>query len=119
MPNRNRDRKSGPLQAPKPYVETSKKTDSESGAFIANGYDPKETWKTSDFYLASFLIAKGINIVGLDDERPRRNFIFHDAEPEKREQLTSNFRLGLNDEVKATELFAAQRRLRNLLRGDN
>jgi hypothetical protein len=73
-------------------------------------------WATSDYYLASFLLAKGFPVLGLDDSHPRKRFIISDPDPVRREDITADYRLGVNDEVSATRLFAAQKRLQWMLR---
>jgi len=77
---------------------------------------PHRLWKTSDYYLASFLLACGLKAVGLDDSHPRRKFLIADSDPERREELTMRYRLGVDDEVSASQLFAAQKRLQWMLR---
>jgi len=74
------------------------------------------TWATSDYFAASFLIARGWRVLGVDGSPPRRRFIIYDPNPSRREALILDYQLGVNDSVSATELFRAQRTLQRLLR---
>lgn len=50
-------------------------------------------YRTSDFYVAAFLLLKGLQIQGLDRHNPRRcDFIFLDRED--RPQLVQSFACG-------------------------
>ena len=78
---------------------------------------PTPTWKTSDYFIASFLMAKGTKVLGIDGtETTRKIFILHDPDPDNREKEIMNFKLATNDIVSATKLFEAQRTLQRLLR---
>lgn len=73
-------------------------------------------WATSDYYLASYLMARGFRVTGLDSSQPRRKFLFKDTDPDSRREAIMQYRLEEDDEVSATQLFAAQKRLQWLLR---
>ena len=77
---------------------------------------PPPTWATSDYFLSSFLVARGMKVLGVDDSYPRRRFILHDPDPLKRDDLVTCYRMGMEDLVSATALFDAQKRLQRLLR---
>jgi len=52
-----------------------------------------EKFNISDFYIAAYFVAKGIRLLGVDRENPRRVlFIFKDFED--RPKLTEDFLLG-------------------------
>ena len=76
------------------------------------------TWRTSDYFLASFLIASGgFRVVGIDDSSaPRKTFLLADHNPALRERLTMQYRLCTDDSVPAHLLFEAQKILQRLLR---
>ncbi|MBU1165238.1 hypothetical protein KKA15_06820 [Patescibacteria group bacterium] len=53
----------------------------------------KKQFKTSNFYLSAFLICKGLKIVDVDRQNPRRAlFVFEDSL--KREELVREFEFG-------------------------
>lgn len=73
------------------------------------------TWKTSDYYLASFLIAKGMRIIEVEGRRPRMTFSLYDPDEKQRKEWILNFRIG-EDNVSANELFTAQKTLQRMMR---
>jgi hypothetical protein len=87
---------------------------STNGDAVEQGMSVPE-WKTSDYYLASFLIAKGIKIISVEGSRPRMTFVLYDPNPSERESLMLGFRIG-EDEVSANELFSAQKQLQRMMR---
>jgi len=74
-------------------------------------------WRTSNFYCASFLIAKGFVLINIDRDNPRRfNFVFQNK-PEV-EKEAENYKFGRNCEVSAILLTGAIKQLKELIHGD-
>lgn len=76
----------------------------------------RTTWRTTDYFLASFLVGNGMRILGVGGASPRKFFVLDDPDPSLREQLTLRYRLGEDDQVSAHALFEAQKHLQRLLR---
>jgi hypothetical protein len=70
-------------------------------------------YTTNDFYLASFLLTKGVKIFGLDRNDPRKvNFVF--GEMEGTEKLVEDFLFG-KAKVDPKQFVASIRELKQLL----
>lgn len=73
-------------------------------------------WKTNDYWIASYLMAKGLKVLGCEGEMPRKEFVFLDLDPVARKALIFEFQMGNNDMVSANALIESQRRLQRLIR---
>ena len=78
----------------------------------------KKSFNTSNFYLASFLYVKGIELVGIDRTDPRRSqFVFNDT-PE-RENIVQAFNFAGEDaeqvRVDARKMITAIKQLKDKL----
>lgn len=72
-----------------------------------------ELFTTSDFYLASVLLARGFELVSVDKTNLRRNqFCFYDSE--NLQEIVWQFQMK-NIAVDSHTVFAAQKRLKNLI----
>lgn len=71
---------------------------------------------TSDFYLAAFLVAKGLKLNNVDRNDPRR-FVFVFDDVKHREKLVQDFLFG-NSEVEPKSFAGAIKNLKHLLYAD-
>ncbi len=70
-------------------------------------------FKNSDFYLSSFLLAKGLVLNGIDNENPRRIFfVFEDVE--NRENLVEDFLFGRST-IETKKFVSAIKELKQLI----
>ena len=86
-----------------------------------NNKDTAKKFSTSNFYLACFLLVKGMSLIGLDRTDPKRcEFIFEDTST--REKLSNDFAFANeNDQcllVDARRLIAAIKNLKEKLYED-
>lgn len=72
-----------------------------------------QTFPTDSLPLASFLLAKGCNLLSIDKTNPRRA-LFKFAESEKRESLTKKF-WQWEGIVEPRQFFAKQKDLKNMI----
>ena len=96
-------------------MEDATKVDEEQMADGTSGVSGVPTWKTSDYYLASFLIARGMKILEVEGNRPRMTFVLYDPDEATRDKFILDFRIG-EDSVSAGELFTAQKTLQRMMR---
>ncbi len=75
----------------------------------------QETYSTASFYLGAFLIAKGVQLVGLNQtgDFTRRDFVFIDSPA--REKLVNEYNFNQQIEVNVKDFVAAIRQLKSLL----
>lgn len=77
--------------------------------------EKRETYSTTSFYLGAFLIAKGMQLIGLNQtgDFTRRDFVFVDF-PE-REKLVNEYNFNHQAEVNVRDFVSAIRQLKSLL----
>lgn len=75
----------------------------------------KETYSTTSFYLGAFLIAKGVQLVGLSQtgDFTRRDFVFVDSS--EREKLVNEYNFNQQAEINVRDFVSAIRQLKSLL----
>lgn len=75
----------------------------------------QQTYSTTNFYLSCFLLARGIQLVGLNqtEEPGRRSFVFVDSE--MRSVLADEYNFNLESEVNVRDFVGAIRKLKALL----
>ena len=75
----------------------------------------QKTYNTTSFYLSCFLLAKGLQLVGLnqDDDSDRRTFVFVDLP--MRSVLMNEYNFDEQCEVNVRDFIAAIRQLKALL----
>ncbi len=73
------------------------------------------TYSTTNFYLSCFLLARGIQLVGLNqtEEPGRRSFVF--VESEMRSVLMSEYNFDGEAEINVRDFVSAIRKLKALL----
>jgi len=75
----------------------------------------QETYSTTNFYLGAFLIARGVQLVGLNrtGDFTRRDFVFVDSPA--REKLVNEYNFNQQTEIGVRDFVAAIRQLKSLL----
>ena len=75
----------------------------------------QQIYSTTNFYLSCFLLARGIQLVGLNqtDDPGRRSFVF--VESEMRSVLADEYNFNLDSEVNVRDFVSAIRKLKALL----
>lgn len=75
----------------------------------------QETYSTTSFYLGAFLIAKGMQLIGLNQtgDFTRRDFVFVDST--EREKLVNEYNFNQQAEISVRDFVAAIRQLKSLL----
>ena len=73
------------------------------------------TYSTTSFYLSCFLLARGVQLVGLDqtDDLDRRSFVFVDSP--SRQILADEYNFAEDAEVSVRDFISAIRKLKALL----
>lgn len=74
---------------------------------------PNNTFATDNFQLASFLLAKSVNLLSLNKDNPKR-VIFIFKESEQRKTLTEQF-LSHQAKVEPHKFFSAQKDLKQMI----
>src|SRR3989338_1676354 len=75
----------------------------------------QQTYNTTDFYLSCFLLARGIQLIGLNqtDEPGRRSFVF--VESDMRAILMDEYNFDAEAEINMRDFISAIRKLKTLL----
>ena len=75
----------------------------------------QQTYNTTDFYLSCFLLARGIQLIGLNqtDEPGRRSFVF--VESDMRAILMDEYNFDAEAEINVRDFISAIRKLKTLL----
>ncbi len=75
----------------------------------------QETYSTTSFYLGAFLIARGAQLIGLNQtgDFTRRDFVFEDSPA--REKLVNEYNFNQEAEVNVRDFVSAIRQLKSLL----
>ena len=75
----------------------------------------QETYSTTSFYLGAFLMAKGMQLMGLNQtgDFTRRDFVFVDST--EREKLVNEYNFNQQAEISVRDFVAAIRQLKSLL----
>lgn len=81
----------------------------------------EDVWKSSDYYLCSYLLACdfGMKLIGVEGQKPRLMFILTDPDSKKRDELTQRYMFENEDMVSASKLFSKQKVLQKLLRNQD
>ena len=75
----------------------------------------QKTYNTTNFYLSCFLLARGVQLIGLNqtDDPGRRSFVFVDSE--MRSVLMDEFNFDGEAEINVRDFVSAIRKLKALL----
>lgn len=78
----------------------------------------QQQFRTTNFYLAAYLLAEGMKLLDIDRSNPRRSvFVF--AEEPKREDLVHNYNFGQEALVDARKYSLILKELKSKLYMDN